>query len=90
VVAVTLIVLLTLILAGIGFAVHVLWWITLAVLVIGLVGAGAWTRLRRHLPILVVQVEYSSKESLDDDSSKESRDATETEQRRRWPNRPEH
>ena len=36
--AVILILLLALILGGLGFAVHVLWWIALAVLVIWLVG----------------------------------------------------
>lgn len=39
--AVLLVLLLALVLGGLGFAVHVLWWIALAVLVIWLVGFAA-------------------------------------------------
>jgi membrane protein YdbS with pleckstrin-like domain len=48
-----IVLLLALILGGLGFAVHVLWWIALAVLVLWLIGfafrsgAGAGTRRRR-------------------------------------------
>jgi lysylphosphatidylglycerol synthetase-like protein (DUF2156 family) len=75
VLAVTLILLLSIILGALGFAVHVLWWIALAVLLAGLVGAGAWTWVRRHLPLVLVQVEYSNKES---------RDVPQAGHRRRW------
>lgn len=50
-----LVLLLALILGGLGFAIHVLWWIALAVLVIWLLGflfrsAGGGSRWYRWLP----------------------------------------
>jgi len=46
--AILLVLLLAIILGGLGFAIHVLWWIALAVLVLWLIGFPR-PRRRRHL-----------------------------------------